>query len=760
MRLTSRSSKSTRLVLGLGLLALATLPQQAHAAGLLAAIQDMLAQYIPSSDESMAMLRQVFGDFVLNPFSQSSTGAGLLAQMFGQFNMFIFTVAMIWFSYTAMSALAHTMHEGVVFGQRMSTVWLPLRVGFGAVSLVPMFGGWALCQALMMTGAALGIAGANALTQTAINAAGGFSALVNGSASIKSSSQMVDVEKNLLQFVACVKATNEKNIEENALVGSGLPTNLAVQATRTRNGLQWSFPSNGGTTGCGVIKETFSPRGINSTTSFSATSAFGFRINGIDYDGIRMQAMTAHEGAMTEMIRRAELIATGAADKTAGSAAYAQAVALLHDGYLGAYPPLVDQGLAAIAASAGARSSTIDTQLRANMLSGGWATLGTWYQTFAEVNEAMNEMLDPVILAEAPKTSESSVHIDLMDGITAASIQATGRNDLTSPTGNTSIGQWLMKGVINFTVGANSTGAGEMINPIIAFKNLGDNAIVLAETIYVAKKAIDVAGDIPGAGTLGKAAGWLAGKTGLAGGAFSFVKSIVSDFGALLVPIGFILFGTAAMMAFYIPMIPFIQWFAALLNWFGSIIESLVGSSLWALAHFDADGEGMGQRASYGYLYLFNNFARPIVLVFGFFVASAGINVLGTFLFKYFGQAVANAQGESLTGLVSIVAYLVIFVVLGTTLVSSMFNLTLHMADRVIGFVGTGIQSALGHDVENRVSGVFLNASGRTMGAMERGGPKGPSMASSVQAGVEAAMKGSGGLGGAARGAAGVGMRP
>lgn len=750
MRIIFAGTTRARIVLLAGLAALALMPTQAHAAGLLAQIQSMLSQYIPSSDESMSMLRQVFGDFVLNPFAQTATGSGLLAQMFGQFNMFIFTVAIIWFSYTAVSALMHTMHEGVVFGQRMSTVWLPVRVGFGAVSLVPMFGGWALCQALMMTGAALGIAGANALTQTAVNSAAGFGALVNGSASIKSSSQMLDVDQKLLDFVACVRSVNDQNSEQAAAGVGNASSSLAPTSSVSGNTLTFAFPSNLGTTGCGTIALTFSAR-----SNAGIGSSFGFRIQGVDYAGIRTAAMAAHTSAMTELIRRAQTIVTGAGDATPGSAAYQQAVTQMKTGYIGAYAGLVDANLAALAASADARNAAVSDQLKQNMLNGGWATLGTWYQTFAEVNEAMNEMLDPKFVAVAGKTMESSRHVDLMDGIEAVGKQALGGQGAAQPscvtaTGNCSIGQFLMRGAINMAVGSSSTGNGQMINPIMAFKNLGDNAIVLAETMYVAKKVIDAT---PLGATIGKAAKGLS-AVGGGGGPLGFITSIISDFSELIVPLGFILFVTAAMMAFYIPMIPFIQWFAALLNWFASIIESLVGSSLWALAHFDADGEGMGQRASYGYLYLFNNFARPIVLVFGFFVASAGINVLGTFLFKYFGQAVANAQGESLTGLLSIIAYLVIFVILGTTLVSSMFNLTLHMADRVIGFIGTGIQSSLGHDVENKVNSVFVNASRSGTGVLQQraGASKGDGMATSVEKGVRAALgkSGAGGLGGVA----------
>lgn len=718
---TTRRARINPILLLLGVL---FIPLTAHA-GLLDQVQQLLSANITPDDESMAMLRNVLGDFLLDPFNSHGGGGGsgsVLGEMFKSFNMFIFTTAMIWFGYNSLASLAQTMHEGVVLGRRMSTVWMPIRVTFGAASLMPVFGGWAFCQALMVIATTLGIAGANSVVKAAIDGTAAFSVAVNPMGSVKQASQLHDVEAHVLLSAACTRATNQMNAEAQALRGVSATTTYAPLYVRTRDQIIMQFPNDNGATGCGTIELKFSPRGNGITNDIS--SVMGFRINGVNYDAIRSVSMDSHEKTLRQVYTQATTVIDGALSSASGSAQIQSAIQVLNSGYFGSYSKIFQAQLAQMTQSANATSNitAVNSQLTDRMKDGGWATLGIWYSVFAEVNEAMNEMLDPVVKFEDPKTSNSSLEDDLVSaihGLIASAQSQAATTGLTNEVGNTSVGQYIFGGVLNAMAGSNATGASNTINPIIAFKNIGDNALTLAQTLYFATKAVEA---IPGAslvkGALTSKIGQFAMKTTGIGG---FVASIANDAGALLIPIAFILFATAATMAFYLPMLPFIQWFAALLHWFTSILESLVGSALWALAHFDSDGEGMGQRASYGYLYLLNNFARPIILSFAFFFASAGVTVMGTFLFKFFGAAIASAQGSSLTGLMSIIAYLVIFTMLGITLINSSFSVLLGMADRIIGWVGNTTSSAIGSDVESRINGVFIAAAKSGSGVL---GPK------------------------------------
>lgn len=728
-----------RAFIGAFLLTALFLPLEAQA-GLLSQVTELLRNNISDSDESMSMLRMVFGDFVFDPFGQQEGAASsnMLASMFKDYNMFIFVVAMIWFTYNGMAGLAQTMHEGVVLGRRMSTVWVPIRFAFGAASLMPVFGGWAFCQALMVIAATLGIAGANLVTKTALDSTSGFQVMVNPMATIKQAGQLRDIEDNLLRFAVCSVASEKLNAERNTITGSQLPVNFSPVPANGEDRLVLNFPGIEGKSACGKIEIIFNSRSDN-----TLRSAFGFRMEGVNYDAIRRVSMTAHDITLLQVFQRARTIVQGAEESEANSAQLQTALGTLNNGYFGSYNTQLQENLKkeALLGTLNSNSVVVSDALQRQMREGGWATLGIWNGVFAEVNEAMNEMLDPKVEFTEPNFAATSTYADLEAAVSGVvQLAKAGRRDappekgtLETATGNTSLGQWLMRGVISGTVGASSTGQSDMINPIIAFKNLGDNALALAQTAYVAAKAAEFLPLGKIASLLSKGGDAASGASAAAksddnnksfmGGIGSMFKSFASDAGGLMVMVAFALFAAGAIMAFYLPLLPFIQWFAALLQWFASIVESLIGSSLWALAHFDSDGEGMGQRTSYGYLYMLNNFARPIIMTFSFFIASAAVIVMGTFLFKYFGNAVASAQGNSLTGLVSIVAFVTIFMVMGITMVNSAYQIMLSAPDRIIGWIGQNASSSIGQEVEGRVNALFVNAAGA--GGRIMGGAKG-----------------------------------
>ncbi|MFJ1470051.1 DotA/TraY family protein [Massilia orientalis] len=712
-------------------LACLVMPEVAYAdEGILDKVAGLLTSINRNTDESFGMLRAVLGDFALDPFrTQDGSTGSLMASMFKEFNMFIFSAACIWTGYNMIAGLAQTMHEGVVLGKRMSTVWVPVRISFGTASLMPVFGGWAFCQALMVIACLLGIAGANRVTNVAVDSTAAFQTTVNPMGNVKQAAQIQNIELYMAKAAACQRASYDMATAMQAS-GQATPTDFPVTLNASAESgtaivMQFAGRQSSGQYGnaaCGEIKLKFSPR------SNGFKGMFGFRIADVNYEGIRTRAMEAHATTLSTTYSAAQAVILGVSPSST-PAQFDASVKAVADGYFGLYTNTFQAKLATLAADVNNTSNAgaISDQLTQRMKDGGWATLGIWYSVYAEVGEAMNEMLDPVVTFQPldDGMSMSSTTADLLAGLEAAVGVATSQKQgaLATSTGNTSIGQWILGGALNMTMGASSTGASNTVNPIIAFKNIGDNGLAAAQSIYIAYKTFSATTG----GTIGSAVmdaasskigSSLIGKIPVVGGIANTLMSIAKDAGALLLPVVGLLFVTAAVMAFYIPMVPFIQWFAALIQWFTSVIESLIGSSLWAMAHFDSDGEGMGQRTSYGYTYMLNNFARPIIMTFSFFIASAAITVMGTYLFRYFGAAVGSAQGNSLTGLMSIVAYMVIFTVMGMTLVNSTFTMMLHLADRMIGWIGQNQNAAIGHEVENKVAGIFVAAARGGSGAV------------------------------------------
>ncbi|UUZ54093.1 DotA/TraY family protein [Massilia sp. H-1] len=156
-------------------------------------------------------------------------------------------------------------------------------------------------------------------------------------------------------------------------------------------------------------------------------------------------------------------------------------------------------------------------------------------------------------------------------------------------------------------------------------------------------------------------------------------------------------------LSIYLPLVPFIIWFGAIINWLVVVLEAVVAAPLWAITHLDGEGDGMGARSAHGYIFLLNVMVRPILMVIGFFGGGAMLVVGGTFLNEIFGVAVANVQFDSLTGLFSMVAILLVYFATCLTLVHSCFNLILIVPDQVINWVGGTASSTLGRDAGDTV---------------------------------------------------------
>jgi conjugal transfer/type IV secretion protein DotA/TraY len=165
-----------------------------------------------------------------------------------------------------------------------------------------------------------------------------------------------------------------------------------------------------------------------------------------------------------------------------------------------------------------------------------------------------------------------------------------------------------------------------------------------------------------------------------------------------------------AAMSIYIPLIPFITWIGAILAYAASMIEGFAGATLHAFSHLEADGDGLGQRTAHGYMFYINAVIRPALMVIGFFFASAIMIAIGTLQAQMFLPAMANVQGNSVTGLASVVMFLIVFFVMNMTLITASFNLIYVITDQVIGFVGGQIDSKLGRDTEDKVNNMFLMA--------------------------------------------------
>ncbi len=203
----------------------------------------------------IGMLRQLFGSIVDNPLNPSaSTGAGetALGQVFGVINMALLAVGSFWLTYNIGSGVAQTAQDGEFLGKRFSSLWVPIRLAGGVVSLVPVFKGWALCQLIILYGAMLGVGIGNLATSAVTKYLDAGGQVVNVPATSVNSKFVTE----LFKINLCMSAIN-------ADVG----TKVITQHTF---GNVVSYGSNGDST-CGAVQLPFSS---NTNAQRASTAAY------------------------------------------------------------------------------------------------------------------------------------------------------------------------------------------------------------------------------------------------------------------------------------------------------------------------------------------------------------------------------------------------------------------------------------------------------------------------------------------------------
>lgn len=691
------------------------------------------------TDKSYEVLRMVFGQFAENPFVEFGTPDTLLGHVFLISNLVIMGLGMVWFTYNVLAGILTSAHEGRVLGQRMSSAWFPVRTTIGVAGMLPIFGGFSGAQAIMMWFGLLGIGAANMSLSASIDAAANYAPLVQSESMVKPLGSGVlasDVADSLFMSHVCVLANRAYESPTGYSTANLLQDNLSSDEGVWRNSLYSERL-------CGGVSLSGNGAATDNARSDSGLQAmFAYRVASVDYAAI------AQAGRQASVSQLRMLNSAVTPISIAWFEGYRNA--LENGTRIPAWPTAQLEGVRKgitfswkeIVGPLVPTQRAIRDEVVTAIKRDGWAVLGAWNSTFAEANAAIvdaanvfsvtvrgpgervgfsigelgdqvrglgQRALSAIGLADVPQTD---VVRDTLAALNAKRETADSSSECLfstwqTSTGNCSMGQAIAMFMIE-GMSANSGGQG-LVNPIIAAKNVGDWMMTLPQAAYAASKMKGLVGPGKAVSAAAEAASSVAGKSALA--KFMNVDALV-----FLEKLGMAMFIVGAILAIYVPFIPFLTWMTGIIGYFTTFIEGLVAMQLGAFSHLSGEGEGMGARTERAYTHLLAVLIRPTLMIVSFFIANAMLIMLGTLFNQMFASALANVQGNSVTGLATIIGILAVFMVWQVVMVQGIFNMVYEIPDRSLGWIGSQLEARFGREMDHKIE-MWTHTSMRWAGA-------------------------------------------
>lgn len=685
---------------------LPTLEQIRDAAG---AVRDGISSDGGKSgaDGSRKILFGMLGEFGNSPLTSTGNADHLMGMLFFVFNSVLFVVGVSFIVYKMLMAVAESAHEGEVLGKRMNGLWIPIRFGTGVFGMLPVFKGFSLAQAIMMSIAILGIGLANMMVTTAIEANDTFNSVVPAPGLAKAP-HATSIDSNIANAVflmnVCAEATRGYKIGQSETDAQQL---RVVQKTgREGDGLKVA----GSGINCGGITLTFDP------SILRGESTSGFRNPAVQYEKIKQFAEVTHRERLNSLLNLNTQVAPLAREwysKIQNDDVQPYPMDKLGEISLKIMEDEKNNVRQNIATLSGGALTAVTEEAKENMKAGGWTSLASWYSLFAESNAAMQSaaMASQISIDPADFTSRQipeSVRKPLMTLMIQQNKSLDSCNVIgaVNEIGVCTFGQKVAREwIVEFLLG--DTGGKGMINPITAAKNIGDWLLVGVGSVLTVSIGSDIVTMVGPGGLVSKVTSALK-STVTSGWTSSFferlAKTNIATYGGRLASLVFLSAMVIGLVyAVYIPFVPFLTWFSALVSYFASVIEGLVAAQVWAFSHLNSDGEGMGHKTEKGYIYILNMLLRPGLMVFGFFFASSILTHMGTFFVHQFGPALANVQGNTWTGPFILIGVLGVVMIALITMIQTIFNLIYEVPDRVIAWFGHGADARMAKEMDGNI---------------------------------------------------------
>lgn len=290
-------------------------------------------------------------------------------------------------------------------------------------------------------------------------------------------------------------------------------------------------------------------------------------------------------------------------------------------------------------------------------------------------------------------------------------------------------------------------------DPIIAISAMGSDIIAMVEYVWIT-------GAIA-AFVMAAVGSWCMAQLPFGNAISGFIMWFIP----MLTGVMFTMFVSGAVMAYYVPMIPFIVYLFAAIGWFTAVIEAMVAAPFVAIGIIVPEGHAHFGQAQHAIMLLLNVFIRPSMIVFGFIAGSILAHVSLWLLNQGLGTAMTiggltSAVKQDTTKILQTVAIILIYMTIVLDIVDRCFALIHEVPTNVLSWIG-GQARSFGEDRAGGIKQAFegkIGGVGKAAETMGEVGAKGGEMAGGAAGGTLRAagkgLKGAGKVAGRGLGAA------
>lgn len=681
------------------------------------------------------MLRSIFGDW------GSGAKVPLVGSAMEVLNLFALTFGTLMFSYVAVIGTLNTAQDGELLGKKWSSMWVPLRFVFGTAMLVPLASGYSTVQHLILYLALVGGGGASQVWSAAAKDFTAPDAAVSMTqVSEDYRNQVKTMMRDILKSEACVQFLANTYSGGFGRVGpTALPQPQAGTASTfvTVPGYQFQWGASPGSESGKRVDECGKLRTPSYQVSGESGGQFGRAYGATG---------SAERSAMPDVGRSTALLDSYVAMSRAQAEAIEVAVPFLTD---------VARRLAAAAQQqpVGQQTTVTDLSINAAINAATDAYMQRTRPVQTRIGQASEEDLKRFLQAsEASGWMMASSSFFQMGRIKSAaneSIAALPKVTGRIEQGGTSAIYGVAEGPIYQDLGATESRIADAFSDSSNgggfFKDFGKNIAMMTGKVFgvdpkdprhalvqIKDTGDRLLGTVEGASVLmvGAIASGLTAAN--IGGPLNVIGSVFKELLYLSYPVLYsaliALFGVAITMSFMLPMLPFMLSVGSILGWLMAVFSAMVAAPVWLAGHLHPEGEGFAGKGISGYMILLETVTRPIFMVLGLIGAFVIMDPMLKFVAWAFRANMSSIQGDSITGILSIVVFAGIYVAIVFTVVRKSLSLIHALSEKVYTWIGganAGYDQAASFGEAANSSASALSKSVQTTSAVGYGAMKG-----------------------------------